>query len=191
MALTKQQIWIIAGVGGVLATALIVGLVVRKKRKNRTNNKIMSEGLIVKGEYVVPKGTPNMGDALHSFERRKSDGFGGRMSTKIKEALVDLYKKGINPDVTDLKINIDSKNYKVTWEATIKPSTDGKAYTGFMTFGSAGSGADKRAIGQEERMKKIIGGKDYKLVLDFKNPTGIYIRQFFYKYTKDEYPAIK
>ena len=191
MALTKQQIWIIAGVGGVLATALIVGLVVRKKRKNRTNNKIMSEGLIVKGEYVVPKGTPNMGDALHSFERRKSDGFGGRMLTKIKEALVDLYKKGINPDVTDLKINIDSKNYKVTWEATIKPSTDGKAYTGFMTFGSAGSGADKRAIGQEERMKKIIGGKDYKLVLDFKNPTGIYIRQFFYKYTKDEYPAIK
>lgn len=191
MALTKQQIWIIAGVGGFLATALIVGLVVRKKRKNRTNNKIMSEGLIVKGEYVVPKGTPNMGDALHSFERRKSDGFGGRMSTKIKEALVDLYKKGINPDVTDLKINIDSKNYKVTWEATIKPSTDGKAYTGFMTFGSAGSGADKRAIGQEERMKKIIGGKDYKLVLDFKNPTGIYIRQFFYKYTKDEYPAIK
>jgi hypothetical protein len=191
VALTKQQIWIIAGVGGFLATALIVGLVVRKKRKNRTNNKIMSEGLIVKGEYVVPKGTPNMGDALHSFERRKSDGFGGRMSTKIKEALVDLYKKGINPDVTDLKINIDSKNYKVTWEATIKPSTDGKAYTGFMTFGSAGSGADKRAIGQEERMKKIIGGKDYKLVLDFKNPTGIYIRQFFYKYTKDEYPAIK
>jgi len=191
VALTKQQIWIIAGVGGVLATALIVGLVVRKKRKNRTNNKIMSEGLIVKGEYVVPKGTPNMGDALHSFERRKSDGFGGRMSTKIKEALVDLYKKGINPDVTDLKINIDSKNYKVTWEATIKPSTYGKAYTGFMTYGSAGSGADKRAIGQEERMKKIIGGKDYKLVLDFKNPTGIYIRQFFYTYTKDEYPAIK
>jgi hypothetical protein len=191
VALTKQQIWIIAGIGSVLATALVVGLVVRRKRKNKVNNKIMSEGLIVKGEYVVPKGTPNMGDALHSFERRKSDGFGGRMSTKIKEALVDLYKKGINPDVTDLKINIDSKNYKVMWEATIKPSTDGKAYTGFMTFGSAGSGADKRAIGQEERMKKIIGGKDYKLVLDFKNPTGIYIRQFFYKYTKDEYPAIK
>ena len=191
MALTKQQIWIFAGIGGVLATALIVGLVVRRKRKNRKNNKIMSEGLIVKGEYVVPKGTPNMGDALHSFERRKSDGFGGRMSTKIKEALVDLYKKGINPDVTDLKINVDSKNYKVTWEATIKPSTDGKAYTGFMTFGSAGSGADKRAIGQEKGMKDRVGGKDYKLVLDFKNPTGIYIRQFFYKYTKDEFPAIK
>jgi hypothetical protein len=191
VALTKQQIWIFAGIGGVLATALIVGLVVRRKRKNRKNNKIMSEGLIVKGEYVVPKGTPNMGDALHSFERRKSDGFGGRMSTKIKEALVDLYKKGINPDVTDLKINVDSKNYKVTWEATIKPSTDGKAYTGFMTFGSAGSGADKRAIGQEKGMKDRVGGKDYKLVLDFKNPTGIYIRQFFYKYTKDEFPAIK
>ena len=88
MPLTKKQIWIIAGVGGVLATALVVGLVVRRKRKNNVNKKIMSEGLIVKGEYVVPKGTPNMGDALHSFERRKSDGFGGRMSTKIKEALL-------------------------------------------------------------------------------------------------------
>jgi hypothetical protein len=113
------------------------------------------------------------------------------MSTKIKEALVKMYNDGINPDVTDLKINVDSKNYKVTWEATIKPSTDGKAYTGIMTFGSAGSGADSRAKGQEASMKEKVGGKDYKLVLDFKNPTGVYIRQYFYKYTKDEYPSIK
>jgi len=189
MPLNKKKIFLI--VGGVLLTAVVVGLIIRKRRKSKKNNKMLKEGIIVNGEYQVPQGTPNMADALHSFERRKSDGYGGRMSTKIKEALVDLYNKGINPDITDLKINVDSKNYKVTWEATIKPSTDGKAYTGIMTFGSAGGGADKRAIGQEETMKKLVGGKDYKLVLDFKNPTGIYIRQFFYKYTKDEYPAIK
>lgn len=51
------------------------------------------EEVIIKGEYIVPKGTPNMLDALHSFERRKSDGFGGRMSTKIKEALEKCIKR--------------------------------------------------------------------------------------------------
>lgn len=146
--------------------------------------------VIVKGEYTVPKGTPNMADALHSFERRQSDGFGGRMSTKIKEGLMNMYKQGINPDVTDLKVNVDSANYKVTWEATLEPSKDGKAYLGFMTFGSAGGGADARAKGQEQGMKERVGGSDYKLVLDFKNPTGIYIRQYFYGYTKpNEFPA--
>ncbi len=145
--------------------------------------------IIVKGDYIVPKGTPNMVDALHSFERRKSDGFGGRMSTKIKEALKEMYDNGINPDITDLKINVDSKNYKVTWEAKIEPSKDGKAYTGIMTFGSAGDGADTRAKSQESSMKEKVGGENYQLVLDFKNPTGIYIRQFFYKYTKDELPS--
>ena len=145
--------------------------------------------IIVKGDYIVPKGTPNMVDALHSFERRKSDGFGGRMSTKIKEALKEMYDNGINPDITDLKINVDSKNYKVTWEAKIEPSKDGKAYTGIMTFGSAGDGADTRAKSQESSMKEKVGGENYQLVLDFKNPTGIYIRQFFYKYTKNELPS--
>lgn len=183
--LKKEQIWILIGVGGLLATALLTSFVIKKRKKK----KIMSVGTIVKGGYVVPKGTPNMGDALHSFERRKSDGFGGRMSTKIKEQLFALYEKGINPEVTDLKVKIDSKNYEVKWEATIKPSSDGKAYTGFMTFGSAGGGADNRALGQEKGMKERVGGKNYKLVLDFKNPTGIYIRQLFYQYEKNEYPA--
>jgi hypothetical protein len=172
----KKKIYILAGLGGVVLTTLLIILLVKRRKKKKM--------VIVKGEYIVPKGTPNMADALHSFERRKSDGFGGRMSTKIKEALVEMYKQGINPDVTDLKVNVDSKNYKVTWEAKIEPSKDGKAYTGFMTYGSAGGGADTRAKGQEEGMKKRIGGENYKLVLDFKNPTGIYIRQFFYTYTK-------
>ena len=141
----KKKIYILAGLGGVVITTLIIILLVKRRKKKKM--------VIVKGEYVVPKGTPNMGDALHSFERRKSDGFGGRMSTKIKEALVEMYKQGINPDVTDLKVNVDSKNYKVTWEAKIEPSKDGKAYTGFMTYGSAGGGADTRAKNQER-----IGG---------------------------------
>jgi len=157
---------LLVGAGIVVGTIVLLRLLFRKK---------MNTPFILKGGYVVPKGTPNMADALHSFERRKSDGFGGR---------------GINPDVTKLKVVVDSKNYKVDWEATIEPSKDGKAYIGFSTIGSAGGGADQRALNQVEAMKKWVdGAKDYTLVLDFKNPSGIYIRQFFYKYTKpSEFP---
>ena len=148
--------------------------------------------ILLKGGYQVPQGTPNMADALHSFERRKSDGFGGRMSTQIREKLREVYNQGINPDVSNLKVNVDSKNYKVDWEATIEESKDGKAYVGFSTIGSAGSGADSRALKQIDSMKKWVeGAKDYTLVLDFKNPSGVYIRQFFYKYTKpNDFPPL-
>lgn len=179
--LTKQQKYILAG-----ATLVGLAFIVLLKRKKKMTS------FTVKGGYTVPPGTPNMGDALHSFERRKSDGFGGKMSTLIKEKLLEAYKNGMNPIVKDLKVNVDSKQYKVDWEATIGPSEDGKAYIGFTTFGSAGSNADSRALGQFESMKKRVGGEDYKLVLDFKNPKGIYIRQFFYAYTKpNEYPPNK
>lgn len=151
-----------------------------------------TKGILVKGEYIVPEDLPNRADALHSFESRKSDGFGGKMSTKIKEAMMKLYKKGINPDVSDVKIDIDSVNYKVKWSAKVHESKDGKAYIGFVTRGSAGSDADARALGQITEMKQKTGGSDYKLVLDFKNPKGVYIRQLFYKYTKpNEYKPNK
>jgi hypothetical protein len=184
LEMDKKKIYILAGLSGLITTALLVIYLVKRKRKKMS--------IIVKGEYTVPANAKNKADALHSFERRKSDGFGGRMSTKIMEALKKMYNDGINPEVTDLKVNVDSKNYKVTWEAKLEPSKDGKAYIGFTTFGSAGSGADKRAEGQLDGMKERVGGEDYKIVLDFKNPKGIYIRQFFYKYTKpNEYPANK
>lgn len=139
--------------------------------------------ITVKGSYSA-KGQKNPGDALHSFERRKSDGFGGRMSTKVKEKLLEVYKAGVNPDITNIKINVDSKNLFVEWEVTIDESTDGKAYVGLSTVGSAGGGADRRAERQIKRlMNWVKGAEDYTLVLDFKNPSGIYIRQYFYKYT--------
>jgi hypothetical protein len=154
-----------------------------------TRKKKMNELMIIKGSYQVPLNVPNRVDALHSFERRKSDGFGGYMATKIRAKMKEVYNKGINPDIKDIKIKVDSKNYKVDWQATISESTDGNAYLGISTVGSAGTGADDRAKGQIERMKTFVpGSKNYKLVLDFKNPKGIYIRQFFYKYSLGEFP---
>jgi len=147
------------------------------------NEQKISLPIVVKGSYMAPKGDA---DALHSFERRKSDGFGGRMSTKINEKLKEVYESGVNPDIKDLKINIDSTNYRVNWEATIDESKDGVAYMGISTRGSAGNTADRRAEGQIDNMIRKLernDAKDIKLVLDFKNQSGVYIRQFFYKYS--------
>lgn len=182
MEITQKQTKIAVG-------AALVALIVFFVYRNRKPKKLKT--ITIKDSYTVPPGTPNMADALHAFERRKSDGFGGRMSTKINEALRKMHSEGINPDIYELKVNVDSKKYKVDWEATLGPSKDGKAYVGMSTVGSAGGGADARALSQIENMKTWAkGAKDYTLVLDFVNPQGIYIRQYFYKYTKpSEYPA--
>ena len=129
----------------------------------------------VTGSYTAPKGDA---DALHSFERRKSDGFGGRMSTKINEKLKEVYDAGINPDITGLNIKIDSTSYTVNWEATIDESKDGNAYMGISTRGSAGNTADRRAENQLPRLERQLkrsGAENIKLVLDFKNPSNIFI----------------
>lgn len=148
----------------------------------------------IKGFYVVPADIKYRADALHSFQSRKLDGFGGKMSTKINEALRKMYRFGMNPDIYEIKINVDSKKYRVDWEATLGPSKDGKAYVGMSTAGSTGSNADARAKQQIPALKTWVDdGGDYTLVLDFINPKskGNYIRQFFYKYTKSSYPPHK
>ena len=158
------------------------------------------------GSYKAPKGD---GDALHSFERRKSDHFGGYMlsggpvpsnfSSRVKldqgkginEVLLELVKKGINPDVKSISINVND-DYSVDWEAIIDESTDGKAYVGVMSRGSSGGGADSRAQGQLSGLKsdnpKFC---NWKMVLDLDITKPIKIRQYFLKYTMcnpDELP---
>jgi hypothetical protein len=164
----------------------------------------------ISGGYKVPSNAPMKGDALHSFDKRKMDGFGGYMlrgsppskwsssitfdqGKSINQALQEVWKSGINPDITKLEIQVDSKNLSVKWVATIDESKDGKAYVGMSTVGSAGGNADSRAQGQVDKMKKFVkGAQDHTLVLDFNNPSGIKIRQFFYKWTKpDEFPSHK
>lgn len=148
--------------------------------------------IIVSGSYSA-KGQEHPADALHSFEKRKSDGFGGGMSTKINEKLKEVYNAGINPDIEDIQIEIDSKNLFVKWSAKIvKNKQSDKAYIGIQTFGSAGLDADRRAKDQKQQMMSRIDNLvDYDLAKDFVNRGGIYIRQYFYKYTTTEYPPHK
>lgn len=147
---------------------------------------LQSKKVIVKGSYTVPQNINNRLDALHSFESRKIDGFGGRMSTKINEQLRKMYLNGINPDIESIKINIDPIKYAVQWEATLIPSKNGIAYVGLITRGSAGANADERAKNQ----LKDIQQKNATLVLDFNFNKGLKIRQFFYKYSLDNYPNL-
>jgi hypothetical protein len=160
----------------VLATVLIKKLFFDRKTKT------------IKGSYQVPQNLPNRVDALHAFESRKSDGFGGKMSTQINAALRQLYNKGINPDLKKLDIKIDPVLFKVDWSAEIGPSTDGIAYVGMITRGSAGSSADERAVSQLPELTKKLNAK---IVKDLNFNKGLKIRQFFYKYSLENYPNLK
>jgi hypothetical protein len=143
---------------------------------------LLKKTIKVTGSYAVSAKVPNRLDALHSFESRKSDGFGGKMSTKVNAALLDLYNKGIKPDIKKIDINIDPVKYFVSWSVEIGQSMDGNAYTGLITRGSAGSGADMRAAAQLPELKNKTNAK---LVKDLNfNQGGVKIRQYFYKYTK-------
>ena len=143
---------------------------------------LKNKKIIVSGSYAVGLKTPNRLDALHSFESRKSDGFGGKMSTKVNAKLLELYNKGIKPDIKKIDIIIDPVNYYVNWTVEIGQSTDGNAYTGLITRGSAGGGADTRAASQ---LLELQNKTNAKLVKDFNfNEGGVKIRQYFFKYTK-------
>lgn len=93
------------------------------------------------GSYSA-EGQPNQYDALHSFQRRASDGFGGRMNTKVQNAIKD-YKKRTGVRAVDIKsvlVKIDPKTLTVNWEVVIGPSRDGYTYDYFDSRGSAGGG---------------------------------------------------
>ena len=157
---------------------------------------------VVKGEYFPPKGDY---DAMHSFQSRKKDGFGGKMNTLVNEALVKFYKElGLNPEITAIKITMDDTNWKVSWEVTIEESKDGKAWVGLTSRGGAGrkdglNGSVQRA--ERQAVKKIsnlaaeIGdvGLESKRVLDFTfQGKGAFIRQIFIAYTHPKkFPPIK
>jgi hypothetical protein len=152
--------------------------------------------MIVFGEYDTTK-VGGGGDALHSFDSRKSDSFGGRMNSAIMYGLNYVYENGcINPSVNNLEIEISGKIVK--WTATIGESTDGKIYLGFNSRGGASGNETKEQLFKRvdtqvnSKMKSLpkelgISNIEYDIVLDFYNPklsgkSGI--RQVFFQYTK-------
>ncbi len=142
-------------------------------------------------------GVPYVYDALHSFNRRRMDYFGGYLNVKVNAALERVRSKGYPSDIKDLFIQIDPKTLTVYWSAIVGPSEDGNCYACVDSRGSANGGltAVNRQI---PRMHSLYSGMAPVLLLDFDedvvqcyewdgtplpNYYGyINIRQKFYKY---------
>ena len=107
------------------------------KSEHIENNNKMELPIKVNGSY---KGRNC--DELHAFESTGGRKVGG-MNTKVNAELIRLYKEGINPMITDVKVTFDTKNMISNWEVTIDKSTDGKAWVGLTSRGSSG---DKSGI---------------------------------------------
>jgi len=85
-------------------------------------------------------GMPYVYDALHSFNARRMDKFGGYLNVKINKGLESIRKKGFNSDVKQLYIQVNPKTLTVHWVAVVGPSEDGKCYVRVDSRGSAGGG---------------------------------------------------
>ena len=85
-------------------------------------------------------GMPYVYDALHSFNARRMDKFGGYLNEKINQGLESIRKKGFNSDVKQLYIQVNPKTLTVHWVAVVGPSEDGKCYVRVDSRGSAGGG---------------------------------------------------
>ncbi len=108
-------------------------------------------GTTITGKYSA-KDKSGAYDALHSFHKRASDGFGGRMNTIVKDGIKD-YKNTYNisaVDITSVSVDIDPDTLEVSWKVHIEPSKDGYTYEEFDSRGSAGGGegaVDKQLSG--------------------------------------------
>lgn len=136
-------------------------------------------------------------DALHSFNRRKMDGFGGFLNDKINAGLAEVRRNGFNSDVKKLYIQVDPSTLTVHWVAVVGPSADGKCYLSVDSRGSAGGGLPA-VLKQCPRMHRIHDGLMPEKLLEFNNNViqcydwngikldsaynYINIQQHFYKY---------
>jgi LysM repeat protein len=94
---------------------------------------------VVSGSYCA-MGIPYVYDALHSFNYRRVDRFGGYINGKVNTALENIRKKGFKSDVKQLYIQIDPQTLTVYWFAVVGPSADDKCYVRIDSRGSAGGG---------------------------------------------------
>lgn len=143
------------------------------------------------------QGIPYTYDALHSFNARRMDRFGGYLNVKINKGLEEIRNKGFPSDIKKLHIQINPVTLKVYWFAVLGPSTDGKSYVRVDSRGSAGGGLPA-VTKQLPRMHRNYDGLSAHKFLEFNENVKVYydwngnqlcdfkgavnIRQHFYKY---------
>ncbi len=107
---------------------------------------------LVYDDYTA-MGKPGVYDALHSFNYRRSDKFGGYINVKINAGLERIRKKGFNSDIKKLYIQINPETLTVYWFAIVGPSTDNFSYNKVDSRGSAGGG--RKAV--EKQLPRMHG----------------------------------
>lgn len=153
----------------------------------------------ITGGYTVPSSNC---DALHSFEKL------GKMNSKVNAKLMELYKKGINPDIKSVNVVLDSKKGTASFNVVVGESTDGKAWIG---LDSAGGGAANglpsnpnypknltaevgHASTKDRRSAKSIRARGTVVdmvpvhILEHYPQVGCKVKQIFHKYTLQQYP---
>lgn len=108
---------------------------------------------LVQSSFIA-LGMPSVYDALHAFNARRSDHFGGYINGKINAGLENIRKKGFKSDIKKLYIQIDPKTLTVYWFAIVGPSEDGKCYVRVDSRGSAGGGSSA-VLGQLPSMHNL------------------------------------
>ncbi len=160
--------------------------------------------ILIKDSYCA-KGQTDVYDALHSFQSRKVDGFGGFLNDKINLGLEKIRLKGYKSDIKKLYIQIDSYTLDVYWFAVVGPSSDNHCYTRIDSRGSANGGrpaVEKQIPSIHLRHSKLIPVK----LLEFNNDVLQYydwkgnkldtikkfinIQQYFYKYYDPKFDTI-
>ena len=133
-------------------------------------------------------------DELHAFQ-----GTGGKvignMNVKVGNKLQEIYSSGVNPKVTNVKVDVQGMT--VTWTVTIDKSNDGKAWVGFTSRG-AGCNQDVKnravsvSVGNDiqtakSKIESTYGEQDIEIEMVndyFYNGGNNSFRQVFYRYTK-------
>jgi hypothetical protein len=89
-------------------------------------------------DHYTAIGKPGVYDALHSFNYRRSDRFGGYINEKVNAGLERVRQKGFKSDIKKLFIQINPLTLTVYWFAIVGPSRDGFSYVRIDSRGSAG-----------------------------------------------------
>lgn len=155
-------------------------------------------------DSYVALGMPSVYDALHSFNARRVDNFGGYINIKVNKGLEDIRRKGFNSDLKQLYIQINPLTLTVYWTAVVGPSEDGRCYVRLDSRGSAGGGMAAVAP-QLTRMHNLYPTLAPVQILDFNEDViqcfdwssrpldsicrYINIRQQFYKYVDPQIGA--
>jgi LysM repeat protein len=169
--------------------------------KIKTDTISLGENDLLVCDSFCAQGMPSTYDALHSFNYRRMDRFGGYLNVKVNKGLEQIREKGFNSDIKHLYIQINPVSLKVYWFAVLGPSTDGRSYVRVDSRGSAGGGIPA-VENQLPRMHGLYPDmKAYKLLEFTDNVKVCYdwngnqlcdfngtvnIRQHFFKYAAKE-----